>query len=620
MGTLAFPARVQLGFALALTALVAPCCASRSVRDAAVPATRTASHATVEWADWKKSTFETASAEDRIILINVVATWCHWCHVMEEETYADPEVAELLAEHFVTIRIDSDARPDIAERYRAWGWPATAVLTPNAAPVTALRGYRNPRVFAAFLRELVADRDAGTLRQRTPPDAAASEFDADLEALRTRATAQLDDYFEPELGGWGQTQKYPFAAPVEHAFARTFLHPDQDAWAERALLTLQGTAELNDPVWGGVYQYSLNGDWKHPHFEKITAIQAGAIENFALASRVTGNAKWIGQALAVRKYMNSFMRDGDGGYYTSQDADLRQPDAPAVVGADYYANTDADRWALGVPRIDDNVYADLNGLMIRSLTELYAATGDPRVLQDAISAAEALLVTHRTPHGAFVHGADDDPAGLLYLRDQANMGFAFVGLYRVTLDPRWLDEAKRTAEFITGTLGDERGGFFSHTEDPAAVGVFAERRKPVEENAIAARFFLGLHRYTADGTKYFAPAKTALEVVGEPTALRAEGRIIGNYLLAVEEALMPTVDVTVVGAADSSATDDLFADALRLADPRFVIERSVPGERYPDVGAPAIYMCTASACSPPIKDGTELRSRAAGFVASLAGG
>lgn len=610
-------ARVRLGLALAFTALTVPCCSHKRASDTAVPATPTTDHAQLEWSDWNASTFETASTEHRIILINVVATWCHWCHVMEEETYADPEVAQLLADHFVTIRIDSDARPDIAERYRAWGWPATAVLTPDAKPVTALRGYRNPRVFANFLRGLVEDRDAGTLSERAAPEPQAVAFDPDLEALRARATAQLDGFYETTKGGWGQNQKYPFAAPVEHALARAALHADDGAWTSRALLTLAGTAQLNDPVWGGVYQYSLKGDWLHPHFEKITAIQAGAIETFALAHRVTGETKWTAEALAVRAYMNEFMRGDGGGYATSQDADLRRPGKPAVEGATYYAESGAERRALGLPRVDENVYADLNGLMVRALAELYAATADPRILADAIAAAEAILATHRTERGAFVHGSGDDPTGLLYLRDQANMGFGLMALYRVTLDPRWLAEAKTTEAFIRRELADDDGGFFAHTEDPAAVGVFAERRKPVDENAVAARFLLALHRHTEEEAHYFATAKATLETLGEPGALRGEGRTIGNYLLGVEEALMPTIDVTVVGAADSSLTDDLFLDAIALADPRVVIDRSLPGERYPDIGAPAVYMCTDSACSPPIKDGEDLAASADAFLASL---
>ena len=143
---------------VALAVVLAGCAAADPSPTA--PTTRPA-HATLEFASWEPASFERAAAEDKLILINVIATWCHWCHVMDEQTFANPEVAALLAEHFVVIRVDSDARPDVSERYRAWGWPATAFLSPRAEPVLNLRGYREPAVFAALLRELIAYPSVG---------------------------------------------------------------------------------------------------------------------------------------------------------------------------------------------------------------------------------------------------------------------------------------------------------------------------------------------------------------------------------------------------------------------------------------------------------------------------
>src|SRR5690606_4728988 len=146
----------------ALAVVLAGCAAADSSPTS--PAT-VAGHSSVEFSAWEPASFERAASEDKLILINVIATWCHWCHVMDEQTFANPEVAALLAEHFVVIRVDSDARPDVSERYRAWGWPATAFLSPRAEPVLNLRGYRDPAVFAALLRELIAEHQRGELRR-----------------------------------------------------------------------------------------------------------------------------------------------------------------------------------------------------------------------------------------------------------------------------------------------------------------------------------------------------------------------------------------------------------------------------------------------------------------------
>jgi uncharacterized protein YyaL (SSP411 family) len=237
-------------------------CASGRDRPTAAPTER----GETAWAEWDRATFDRARAEKRIILINVVATWCHWCHVMEEETYADPEVAQLLREHFVTIRIDSDARPDIAERYRAWGWPATAVLSPDAQPILELRGFQNPDKFKALLRELIAERDAGKLARRGEMPVEPRATDANIEALRELTTKQLDGYYDEERGGWGEVQKYPFPGQMEHALVRDEIHGGSK-WTKRATFTLEGWKKIIDPVWGGIYQYSLKRSWDHQHYE-----------------------------------------------------------------------------------------------------------------------------------------------------------------------------------------------------------------------------------------------------------------------------------------------------------------------------------------------------------------
>ncbi len=610
----------RIRLAALLTALaLGPACGHGDTATSATTSPTAVAHAEPDWAAWDPASFERAKQGDKIILINVIATWCHWCHVMDEETYADPEIAALLREHFVTIRVDSDARPDVAERYRAWGWPATAFLTPDAQPVMALRGFKNPKKFGALLRELIADRDAGTLSERMAPADEVRPVQGELGPVLALGTEQLDGYYQQDIGGWGKRQKYPFPSPLEHALVRTRIY-DQPQWLDRAGLTLINEIKISDPVWGGVYQYSVNSDWDHPHYEKITAIQAGAIENYAMMARYSGDDSWLETARKTAGYMKDLMRSDEGGFYTSQDADLRRPGEATVVGEDYYALSDAERRALGMPRTDTNVYADLNGLMIRAMVELYAATGDAEDLATAVTAAEHLQQTHGARGGSFLHGADDDPNGLLYLRDQASMGAGMLALYRATNDERWLKAAQTTAEFMRAELEDtEDGGFFAHTADPAAVGVFRDRRKPLEENGLAARFLVDLHRYLdGDGrteTPYRTAAERALASIGQAETIGEEGRIVGKYLLALESVLMSTVDVTVVGAPDDAKTQALHRAALRYPEPRAVVEGSLPGERYPDIGKPAVYLCTETACSSPITDESRLPSLADEFLA-----
>ena len=588
-------------------------------------AAQTTAHASFTGHAWTPDSFATARQNKKILLINVAAAWCHWCHVMDHETYADAEVAALLAEHFMTIRVDSDARPDLAERYADWGWPATAVLTSDARPVLELRGYQEPREFAALLRGLVDDHNAGKLTGRRPAPPPPPR-DADLAELRRAALAQLDGYYDEARGGWGRKQKYPLAALDELALIRGKIF-DEPSWHARALTTLTGELRLIDPVWGGMYQYSVAGVWDQPHFEKIGAIQAGALEALSHAFHRTGEPRWRAAAHLQRSYVLGVMQRPGGGFYTSQDADLQRGDQPPVLGADYYARDDAARRALGVPRIDTNLYADLNGRVIAGLCRLYADVPGPddrpdtAALQAAISAGEYLLADHRTAAGGFTHAAGD--AGLLHLRDQAAVGRGLLGLYRVTGDERWLTAARALADFMLTALQDrERGGFHAHTEDPAAVGVFAERRKPVEENGLAARFLLELHRqldHLSEAPAYGPAALRALKAVSDPAELKEQGRMLGQYALALAEASWTPGDITVVGRAGDPAVLALHRAALDLDEPRAILSVSPPGARYPDPNGAAVYLCTDTACSTPIKDPTKLPAAARSFLAGVQG-
>ncbi len=587
------------------------------------PAQTATTAATVTWHDWSPASFQRAHSERRILLVNVAARWCHWCHVMDETTYADPEVAALLQAHFVTIRVDADARPDLAERYAAWGWPATAILTSEAQPVLELRGFHEPRTFAKLLRDLVAKSQAGRLHGRQDPPPAPPRADTDLAALRTTVYAQLDRFYDPVEGGWGRKQKYPLAALDELALLRgaVFAEP---TWTERAVTTLTGERNLLDPVWGGMFQYSVAGVWDRPHYEKIGMIQAGAVEAFALVYRRTGTATWRDLAHLQRNYLLLHMQAPDGGFYTSQDADLRREGQPPVLGADYYAKSDADRRALGMPRTDRARHADINGRTISALCRLVAAVPGPdgemddTALTAALAAAGYVVRELHDGRGGYFHSADDQT--LLHLRDQAAVGLAFLDLHAVTFDPTWLDRARQVATVLAESFEDrEHGGFFAHTPDPAATGVFAVRRRPVEDNALAVRFLLRLQFLdeASPTPGHRDRALRALRAVGDPKVLAEEGRMLGQFALAVTEATTPTIEVSVVAQAGDPAGQALHRAALGLDQPRALIRPSQPGTRYPDIGAAAVYLCTDTACSSPVRDPAKLAAVAASFTASL---
>lgn len=501
------------------------------------------------WANFSPETFARAKAEKKFIVMDGSAEWCHWCHVMEATTYHDANVRAVLDEHFIAVKVDIDSRPDLAERYGDYGWPATIMFSPDAEEIGKYRGYIAPEKFAGILKEVVASGVATTEAGGDPGVGAQYVVGASRPApkpftaehfawIQHDTDLDLADYWDDEQGGWGKKQKAPLGG--NNAWLISKAERGNAKAKAQALFSLEKQAALIDPVWGGIYQYSAAGDWEHPHFEKLMTFQAPALDNYAEAYRVTGDARMLAHAKAMQSYIDRFMKGPAGGFYTTQDADLNAHDRtkPFMDGHRYYALSDAERTKRGIPRVDTNEYGRENGLAIAAYASMYEATKDPATLATATKAAEHLLATHRSKTaGGITHG----PANVenadkqLFLSDNAAFGFGLARLYEVTRDDRWKKEAQAVADFLLANLGDESGGaLFGATKDPDAVGVFAKRRVPFEDNIMAVRLLARVAKSSSDA-KYGKAITRILTAMSTPEEIKARGRWLGDYLLALEE-------------------------------------------------------------------------------------
>lgn len=483
-----------------------------------------------EWVEWSAETFARARAEGRYILVDGAAEWCHWCHVMDETTYRDPAIARTLREKFVAIRVDIDERPDIGERYADWGWPATIILSPAAEELGKYRGYLEPAELKAILAK-VEGMEAG---ETADP---AGDQPAPLSALSwigARSAIDLDAYYDDRLGGWGRRQKLPLGDNLLFELRRA-TRGDEAAKA-RAVFTLRQQRALVDPVWGGVYQYSVHGVWNEPHFEKLMPIQAGAIEAGAAGFRVSGEADLLADAKKNAGYLTSFLRNEAGAFLVSQDADVNahHRDASFVDGHDYYALDDRGRRQLGLPRIDENVYGYQNGLAIAALVALHEVGGGSEWLDAAKQAATVVSAALMQPDGRLARKTKHGKA-VRYLADHAAFGRALVSLARVTGDDAWKVAATKVAAVMLADFRDpESGALFANTVDPAAAGVFTRRERSLRFNALAARFLAGLSKLTGDPAWREAGAM-ALAAVASPAGVSDQGRQLGGFLLAVDD-------------------------------------------------------------------------------------
>lgn len=507
------------------------------------------------WATFSPETFARAKAEHKYIVMDGSAEWCHWCHVMEATTYHDASVRAVLDRSFIAVKVDIDSRPDLAERYGDYGWPATIVFSPDAEEIGKYRGYIAPEKLAGILQEVVASGTATTAAGGDPGVGAQFVVGASRPAPKALFTAEhlawiqhdteldLAEYWDDEEGGWGKKQK----APLGWNNAWLLVKAERgDARARtQALFSLEKQAKLIDPVWGGIYQYSAAGDWDHPHFEKLMTFQAPALDNYATAYRLTSDPKMLARAKAMQAYIDRFLKGPEGGFFTTQDADLNAHDRTKAFldGHVYYASSEAVRLANGIPRIDTNEYARENGLAIAAYASMYEATKDPSTLATATKAAERMLTTHHSRlAGGVTHGpranAESEPKQL-FLADNAAFGFGLARLYEVTHDERWKKEAKAVADFLLSNLADDAGGgLFGATKDADAVGVFAKRRVPFEDNVMAVRVLTRVAHATSD-PKYTVATSRILTAISVPEEIKARGRWLGDYLLALDEAREP---------------------------------------------------------------------------------
>lgn len=477
----------------------------------------------LSWADFNAETFARAKKENRFVVLDGSAEWCHWCHVMEAITYHDPEVQKILREKFIAAKVDIDSRPDIEERYHDWGWPATVIFSPDGDELGKYKGYMSPEDFSEILRSVTMATSKTDVSDDPPlPEALMTK---EQQAWIARMVeVELLDWYDDEKGGWGKLQKAPIAANVTYEIA---LARSGDVRAkERAKKTLESELALIDPVWGGMYQYSTDGDWAHPHYEKLVTVTAGALDNYADMFALDHDPRWLDAAKLLQRWLDGFMTSKDGAFFTTQDADLNahDPDKPFLSGHDYYDKNDADRRALGIPRIDVHEYPRENGMVIAALCTL----GTKEAIASAKRAAEHVFVTHTKRSKLLVHDAER-PDDVRYLADNAHFLFGLVRLYERTKEPIWLDRAKTIADAAVSELYDERaGGFFSHTKDEAAVGVFAKRRKPLEDNMTMVRALARL-----DG--YAKVINRTIQGVVTPERIKDRGRFLGELELALRE-------------------------------------------------------------------------------------
>ena len=557
----------------------------------------------LSWEEWSPAAFARAKQEKKFVILDLHAGWCHWCHVMDKTTYRDPRVLKLLAEKYVTVGVDQDARPDLSNRYEDYGWPATIVFDGDGNEIVKRRGYLPPDQMVSILQAIIDDPTPGPSVQAEKVVTYAADAVISPEQRVELEQAVLVGY-DRKQGGWGVAQKYLYWDGVEFCLDRA-VNGNKDA-EKMARDSMRLQLQLIDPVWGGVYQYSAEGDWKHPHFEKIMQTQAQNMRIFARAYAQWKNPVDLKAARGIQRFVVTFLTSADGGFYTSMDADLE----PGVHAEGYFKRGDAARRKKGIPRIDRHIYARENGWMIESLVALHGATGDAAALIQARRAAEWILANRARPDGGFRH--DEIDAAGPFLGDTLAMGRAFLALHAATGERAWLDLAQQAASFIATNFRAPSGAGFV-TGKPGSIPI---PQAQFDENVEMTRFANLLFHYTGNDADRELTG-VGMRYLATPEITAPRRAYVAGVLLAAAEIGGEPLHVTVVGPKGDAGSRALVRAALAIPNGYRQIEQWDPasgeaaagGIEYPVLSKPAAFLCANGACSRPLETPEALRAR-----------
>ncbi len=623
----------------------------------------------VDWYPWGEEAFARARAEDRPVLLSVGYAACHWCHVMEHESFEDDGTARLMNEQFVAVKVDREERPDVDGLYMDavvsmtghGGWPMTVFLTPDGRPFYGGTYFPpEPRHgMPSFAQVLQAVAEA----YRTRRDDLEQQADVLVDAIRQASerapspepltsellsgvVPSLRRLFDPREGGFGPAPKFPAASTIELLLR---IHADRgdEAALEMARVTLDRMAAggMYDLLGGGFHRYSVDAHWLVPHFEKMLYDNALLASAYLHAWVVTGDERYREVTIQTLDYVLRELRLPEGGLASAQDADTNgvegltftwtEEELEAVLGEPHpewlrpfehgrsvlrgevpeeaRAELLAERERRPQPLRDDKALAAWNGLALAALAEAGARLERADYVDAAVAVAEFLLAQLSDERGRLLRTYRAGRARIPgYLEDYANVASGLVELAWATGDPRWLEEARRLAGLLVELFADAaRGGFY--VDAPEGEGLVA-RRKEFDDhptpagNSMAAFVLLRLARIYGD-------VELERQAVGvfrlaRPLLERAPAAV-SHLLCALDLHFSAPQEIAVVG--DSP---ELRRAALEGFRPNAVYAFAPgPNDAVPLLagrslvdGSPAAYVCERFACQRPVTAAGELQA------------
>jgi uncharacterized protein len=601
----------------------------------------------VDWYPWGDEALARARDEDRPILLSIGYAACHWCHVMERESFEDELTARVMNEHFVSIKVDREERPDLDSVYMdavvaltgQGGWPMTVFLTPAGEPFFGGTYFPpEPRHGLPSFKQVLLSVAEAWREQRSEVERSGAQLAEHIRAGALRGSSEeplgttllfaaqtaLRNGFDPQWGGWGRAPKFPPAPVLE------FLLRRGEEEMTRRTLDSMALGGMWDVVGGGFHRYSVDERWLVPHFEKMLYDNALLASVYLHAARRFGDERYRRVADLTLDYVVRELALEGGGFASAQDADTdgvegltftwaRGEGAPEelferfehgrfVLRGELDDETRgsllAQRAERPQPLRDDKAIASWNGLLLAALAQ--GGRTEP-----AVALAEFLLGPLSTADGRLHRTWRDGVAkGTGYLEDYADVAYGLIELHVATGEPRFLLEGHRLATLAVDLFGDDdAGGFFQTPRDGERL---VARKKELDDhptpsgNAMLAYVLLRLARIWGDDELERRGVGVLRLVRDELT--RAPSAL-GWLLVALDQHLAPHREIAIVGDPAAPVARAAVSGAAPTDVIAFGPAEDVPllaGRTEVD-GRTAVYLCESFVCGLPVTEPERVR-------------
>ena len=637
------------------------------------PYLRHAAGQKIDWYPWSDEAFQRAKVLDRPLFLSSGAVWCHWCHVMAEESFEDAEIALILNENFISIKLDRDERPDLDRRYQkavsamgsGGGWPLSVFLSPDGIPFyggtyfppvdrPGMPGFKQVLLKVASFYD--SHKDKVSEHSKKLMKAISSEHAPPGEINKSLIDESVDRIlagFDPDNGGFGSAPKFPMTGAMDLLLSRCFFSGNNHLKnIIRKTLEAMAKGGFYDQLGGGFHRYSVDASWIVPHFEKMASDNAGLLVNYIEAYALFKDPLFRETAYGIINFLDSTLSDTDGGFYSSQDADVTPHDEggyftwtideikEALTDREYDVislhlindrgrmHHDSSKFVLCVaegpeyvssetgipieevkkiiregkqtllktrmkrdePYIDKTLYTSLNGMLISSYLKAFRVSGDIKLKTTALKSISKILSLYYI-NGDLYH--TDNVNGML--DDYIYFIDSLITAYEATGDNNYIDIADGLMRKSLNDFWDkESGGFFDTDKD--IIGV---RLKTIEDipspsaNAVGIYSLLKLH-YITDNNSYINHAEKSLRLFSKTA--RSLDIHSSNYFFSLDS-YFNMLSLTVEDSPGSS-----------LSHTAFSAFRPYKTIRYGKGGNKAVIACSAGKCYTPIEESSTLES------------